>query len=47
VQALIRGREWERTRGWHTDWMTRYRPAGRIGYSIYLFRFPAGTSAPL
>ena len=47
VQALIRGRHWERTRGWHTDWMTRYRPAGRIGYSIYLFRFPAGTSAPL
>jgi predicted membrane-bound dolichyl-phosphate-mannose-protein mannosyltransferase len=47
VQALIRGRTWERTRGWHTDWMTRYRPAGRVGYSIYLFKFPAGTSAPL
>ncbi len=47
VQALIRGRHWERTRGAHTDWMTRYRPAGRVGYSIYLFRFPAGTSAPL
>jgi len=47
VQALIRGRHWERTRGTHTDWMTRYRPAGRVGYSIYLFRFPAGTSAPL
>ena len=31
----------------HTDWMSGYRPAGRIGDSIYLFKFPAGTSAPL
>jgi hypothetical protein len=59
VQALVRGRMWERTRGWRSDWMARYRPVDRIGYSIYIFRFgggrngapsdyrTAGTSAPL
>jgi hypothetical protein len=27
------------------DWLTRYQPIDRIGYSIYLYRFPAAAGA--
>jgi len=28
------------------DWLTRYQPVDRIGYSIYLYRFPATAAHP-
>jgi hypothetical protein len=39
THLLIRGEHHARTRGLATDWLSRYEPVGRIGYSIYLFRF--------
>jgi hypothetical protein len=39
THLLIRGEHHARTKGLRTDWLSRYRPIGRVGYSIYLFRF--------
>jgi hypothetical protein len=39
THLLIRGEYYAATRGIGTDWLSRYEPVGRIGYSIYLFRF--------
>ncbi|HKQ61748.1 MAG TPA: glycosyltransferase family 39 protein [Candidatus Polarisedimenticolaceae bacterium] len=39
AHVLIRGEQYARERGLATDWLHRYRPAARIGYSIYVFRF--------
>ena len=39
TQMLIRGRLEAREKGWKTDWLDRYTPADRIGYSLYVFRF--------
>jgi hypothetical protein len=48
THLLIRGEYYARTRGLATDWLSRYEPIGRIGYSIYLFRFDGdpGGSGP-
>ena len=40
THLLIRGECYAETRGVKTDWLSRYRPEGRVGYSFYLFRFP-------
>ena len=40
AQLLIRGEHHARETGQGTDWLSRYPPVARIGYSIYLFRFP-------
>jgi 4-amino-4-deoxy-L-arabinose transferase-like glycosyltransferase len=39
THLLIRGRWYARQRGLKTDWLERYEPIGRVGYSCYLFRF--------
>jgi 4-amino-4-deoxy-L-arabinose transferase-like glycosyltransferase len=39
AQLLIRGEHHARQTGEGTDWLSRYEPVARIGYSIYLFRF--------
>ena len=39
THLLIRGEYFARTKGLATDWLSRYEPIGRIGYSLYLFRF--------
>jgi len=39
AHLLVRGELYARERGLATDWLERYRPIGRIGYSAYVFRF--------
>lgn len=39
THLLIRGKLFARESGLATDWLDRYEPVGRIGYSMYLFRF--------
>lgn len=39
THVLIRGEYYHRTQGLPTDWLSRYEPIGRVGYSAYLFRF--------
>lgn len=39
THLLIRGEYYARQRGVKTDWLSRYKPIGRVGYSIYIFRF--------
>jgi 4-amino-4-deoxy-L-arabinose transferase-like glycosyltransferase len=39
THLLIRGELYARQRGLKTDWLSRHRPADRIGYSIYIFEF--------
>ena len=39
THLLIRGENYARTLDARTDWLSRYQPIGRVGYSIYLFRF--------
>jgi hypothetical protein len=39
TQALIRGELNHRLSGEPTDWLRRYGPVDRVGYSFYLFRF--------
>jgi hypothetical protein len=39
THVLIRGELYARQRGVATDWLSRYEPMARIGYSVYLFRF--------
>ena len=39
THLLIRGELRARLLGWKTDWLSRYEPIDRIGYSIYIFRF--------
>lgn len=36
---LVRGLYEARTRGLPTDWLTRYRPVGRVGTSFFVYRF--------
>jgi hypothetical protein len=37
---LIHGMDTAARTGAKTDWLRRYRPIGRVGYSFYLYRFP-------
>jgi 4-amino-4-deoxy-L-arabinose transferase-like glycosyltransferase len=39
THLLIRGRWYAQQRGLKTDWLDRYEPIGRVGYSCYVFRF--------
>jgi hypothetical protein len=39
TMALVRGRLSARTEGAHSDWLDRYRPLDRVGYSFYIYRF--------
>ncbi|MCB9029448.1 MAG: glycosyltransferase family 39 protein [Deltaproteobacteria bacterium] len=39
THALIRGKLLEQKTGLKTDWLTRYKPVARIGYSFYIFQF--------
>jgi hypothetical protein len=39
THLLIRGEYYAATRGLATDWLRRYRPVARIGYSLWVFRF--------
>jgi hypothetical protein len=40
VQVLIRMRQLAQRSDARVDWLTRYRPIGRAGYSIFLYRVP-------
>ena len=37
TDVLIRGELMAREYGWKTDWLRRYEPAARVGFSIWLF----------
>ena len=39
AHLLIRGELYAEERGLKTDWLSRYEPIGRVGYSCYLFEF--------
>ncbi len=39
TMALVRGRLTARTEGARSDWLDRYRPIDRVGYSFYIYRF--------
>jgi hypothetical protein len=39
THLLIRGEYYAQSRGLKTDWLSRYRPVGRVGYSCYIFEF--------
>jgi 4-amino-4-deoxy-L-arabinose transferase-like glycosyltransferase len=39
-------RKQKATRGWDSDWLSDYEPIAKAGYSIFIYRFPAGTPAP-
>jgi len=39
TMALVRGRLEARTSGAESDWLDRYRPSDRVGYSFYIYRF--------
>jgi type I restriction-modification system DNA methylase subunit len=39
THALIRGEFFAKTQGVHTDWLSRYKPIDRVGYSFYIFKF--------
>jgi len=39
TQMLIRGELIARERRKQTNWLSRYRPVDRIGYSLYIFKF--------
>ena len=41
THQLVRGEYYARRYDWKTDWLSRYEPVARIGYSIYLFEFEA------
>lgn len=32
-------RMWHRVYGWDTDWLGKYKPVGRVGYSVYIYKF--------
>jgi hypothetical protein len=42
AHVLVRGLLDARERGWRSDWLERYRPAGVLGGSLYLYDFAAG-----
>lgn len=46
VQALVRGRETARAEGAASDWLDRYRPVDRIGYSFLVYRFGGAGVGP-
>jgi len=39
THLLIRGELYAKQQGLKTDWLSRYKPVGRVGYSIYVFKF--------
>lgn len=39
AHLLIRGELYAAEQGVKTDWLSRYEPIGRVGYSLYLFEF--------
>jgi hypothetical protein len=39
THILIRGEHHARTHGAKTDWLSRYEPVGRVGYSTWIYRF--------
>jgi hypothetical protein len=39
AQQLIRGELYREQHGLATDWLNRYEPVARIGYSLYVFEF--------
>jgi hypothetical protein len=39
AHLLIRGEYYAERRGLKTDWLSRYEPVGRVGYSCYIFEF--------
>jgi hypothetical protein len=39
AHLLIRGEFYAEQRGLKTDWLSRYEPVGRVGYSCYIFEF--------
>jgi hypothetical protein len=39
AMGLVRGRLSARTEGAASDWLDRYRPVARVGYSFYIYRF--------
>ena len=39
TMALVRGRLVARTEGARSDWLDRYQPLDRVGYSFYIYRF--------
>ena len=42
AHVLVRGLLDARERGWRSDWLDRYRPAGVLGGSLYLYVFAEG-----
>jgi hypothetical protein len=45
TNMLIRGELYAKALGWRSDWLSRYRPIGRVGYGFYLFKFDAPAAA--
>lgn len=39
THALIRGELLAKTRNAHSNWLSRYQPIDRVGYSFYIFKF--------
>ncbi len=39
IHVLIRGMEKAKSCKVNTDWLSRYEPVGRVGYSFYIYRF--------
>ena len=44
LQQLIRGRLSKQLHGYDTDWLDRYEPYGRVGYSMLVYRFGDSSS---
>ena len=40
AEYLVRGLDLADTEGAASDWLRRYRPAGVLGGTLYLYRFP-------
>ncbi len=42
IMWLVRGRLYARLEGTQCDWLDRYVPSDRVGYSFYIYRFEEG-----
>lgn len=40
IHMLVGAEQWAREGGVPSDWLNRYKPIGRAGYSILIYRFP-------
>ena len=47
AHKLVWFRKLQKERGVNTDWLTKYKPIARAGYSIYIYRFPQKKEAAI